>query len=117
MYGSDVMLGILVKGPVIVVLIALAGVLYLALSRLNPLRVAARRWPWIMLVVALVIAAAWYVPAFIAGRSDAWGGVFIDENFGHFLPAKMGGTGEAALPYTVLHRMNREARCPSRVLH
>lgn len=91
-------LGILVKGPVIVVLIALAGVLYLALSRLNPLRVAARRWPWIMLVVALVIAAAWYVPAFIAGRSDAWGGVFIDENFGHFLPAKMGGTGEAARP-------------------
>jgi len=97
-------LGILVKGPVIVVLVALAAVLYLAIGRVNPLRVAACRWPWIMLTVALAISAAWYVPAFIAGRSDAWGGVFIDENFGHFLPAKMGGTGEAARPiyYIVL---------------
>jgi len=99
-------LGILVKGPVIVVLIALAAVLYLAIGRVNPLRVAARLWPWIMLAVALVIAAAWYVPAFIAGRSDAWGGVFIDENFGHFLPAKMGGTGEAARPiYYIVIRL------------
>lgn len=91
-------LGILVKGPVIVVLIALAAVLYLTIGRVNPLRVATHPWPWIMLATALVVAAAWYVPAFAAGRSDAWGGVFIDENFGHFLPAKMGGTGEAARP-------------------
>ena len=97
-------LGILAKGPVIVVLIALAAVLYLAMGRINPLRLAARGWPWLILLIALAVAAAWYVPAFIAGRSDAWGGVFIDENFGHFLPAKMGGTGEAARPmyYTVI---------------
>ena len=99
-------LGILVKGPVIVVLIALAAFLYLAMGRVNPLRVAARRWPWIMLALALGVAATWYVPAFIAGRSDAWGGVFIDENFGHFLPAKMGGTGEAARPiYYIVIRL------------
>ena len=97
-------LGILVKGPVIVVLIALATALYLAAGRVNPLRLAARGWLWLLLLIALSIAAAWYVPAFSAGRSDAWGGVFVDENFGHFLPAKMGGTGEAARPiyYIVL---------------
>jgi Dolichyl-phosphate-mannose-protein mannosyltransferase len=98
-------LGILVKGPVIVVLIALAAVLYFALGHVNPLRVLAGQWPWVMLAVAVAVAAAWYVPAFIAGRSEALGGVFIDENFGHFLPAKMGGTGEAARPiyYIVIH--------------
>jgi hypothetical protein len=99
-------LGILVKGPVIVVLIALAAVVYLALGSVNPLRIAARRWPWMMLAVTLAVAAAWYVPAVIAGRSEAWGGVFIDENFGHFLPAKMGGTGEAARPiYYIVIRL------------
>ena len=97
-------LGILAKGPVIVVLIALAAVLYLVIGRVNLLRVAFRRWSWIILAVALAVSAAWYVPAFIAGRSDAWAGVFIDENFGHFLPTKLGGTGEAARPiyYIVL---------------
>ena len=59
-----------------------------------------------MLAVALGVAAAWYVPAFIAGRANALGGVFIDENFGHFLPAKMGGTGEAARPiYYIVIRL------------
>ena len=96
--------GILVKGPVIAVLIALGTMLYFAFDRRNPLRLAVRVWPWAWLAIALAIAATWYVPAFIAGRADAWSGVFIDENFGHFLPAGMGGTGEAARPiyYIVL---------------
>src|SRR4029077_20230407 len=90
-------------------LIALAASLYLAMGRINPLRVAAHLWPWIMLSLAIGVAATWYIPAFIAGRSDAWGDVFIDENFGHFLPAKMGGTGEAARPtyYIVIRLLGR----------
>src|SRR5579863_1125833 len=92
-------LGLLVKGPVIAVLIACAIVLYLAMCRSNPLRLAAHAWPWAWFAIAFAIAAAWYVPAFIVGRANAWGGVFIDENFGHFLPARMGGTGEAARPF------------------
>jgi 4-amino-4-deoxy-L-arabinose transferase-like glycosyltransferase len=92
-------LGILVKGPVIAVLVALATVLYFAMSRENPLRLATRAWPWACLVIALAVAAVWYVPALIAGRANDWGGVFVDENFGHFLPARMGGTGEAARPF------------------
>jgi 4-amino-4-deoxy-L-arabinose transferase-like glycosyltransferase len=99
-------LGVLVKGPVIVVLIAVGCVLYLATGRVNPLRLVARQWPWVMILIAVAVASAWYVPAFIAGRTDAWGGVFVDENFGHFLPAKMGGTGEAARPiYYIVVRL------------
>jgi 4-amino-4-deoxy-L-arabinose transferase-like glycosyltransferase len=91
-------LGVLVKGPVIIVLIALAAVLYLLMGRVNPIPLAIRGWPWLLILIAIAVAAVWYVPAFIAGRNDSWSGVFIDENFGHFLPAKMGGTGEAARP-------------------
>ena len=99
-------LGILAKGPVIAVLIALAAFLCLVMARTNPLRLAARGWPWAWFAIALAVAAAWYVPAFIAGRANDWGGVFVDENFGHFLPAGMGGTGEAARPiYYIVMRL------------
>ena len=99
-------LGVLVKGPVIVVLIAVASFLYLVSGRVNPLRLLMRYWPWVSILIVLAVAAAWYVPAFVAGRADAWGGVFVDENFGHFLPAKMGGTGEAARPiYYIVVRL------------
>ena len=98
--------GILIKGPVIVVLLALATVVYLAADRRNPLRLAVRAWPWVWIAIALATAATWYIPAFGAGRADAWSGVFIDENFGHFLPARMGGTGEAARPiYYIVIRL------------
>src|SRR5580698_665755 len=99
-------LGVLVKGPVIVVLMAVASALYLLSRRVNPLRLVTRYWPWVLILIVLAVAAAWYVPAFVAGRTDAWGGVFVDENFGHFLPAKMGGTGEAARPiYYIVVRL------------
>jgi hypothetical protein len=99
-------LGVLGKGPVIVVLIAVAAVLYLVGGRVNPLRLVARQWPWALILIVVAVAATWYVPAFVAGRSDAWGGVFVDENFGHFLPARMGGTGEAARPiYYIVVRL------------
>lgn len=91
-------LGVLTKGPVVIVLAGLAAFIYIVLERENPFIFARRGWPWAMLAVALAIGAAWYVPAFIAGRSQDWGGVFFDENFGHFMPVRMGGTGEAARP-------------------
>jgi 4-amino-4-deoxy-L-arabinose transferase-like glycosyltransferase len=91
-------LGILVKGPVIAVLVALATVLYFAMSHKNPARLATRAWPWAWFAIACAVAMIWYVPALITGRSNAWGRVFVDENLGHFLPPWMGGTGEAARP-------------------
>jgi hypothetical protein len=51
-----------------------------------------------MLAIGLAFAACWYIPAFLAGRRNDLPGVFLAENFGHFLPASMGGTGEAARP-------------------
>jgi 4-amino-4-deoxy-L-arabinose transferase-like glycosyltransferase len=99
-------LAVLTKGPVTIVLLALAVFIYLLLIRLNPVAVARRLWPWEVLALAVGIALLWYVPAFIAGRSSGLAGVFIDENFGHFMPAAMGGTGEAARPvYYIVMRL------------
>jgi 4-amino-4-deoxy-L-arabinose transferase-like glycosyltransferase len=90
-------LAVLTKGPVAIVLIGFAGLIYLLLLRLSPLEVLGRGWPWMMIAVTLTIAACWYVPAFIAGGRLVVG-VFLSENFGHFMPSAMGGTGEASRP-------------------
>ncbi|MGH7932099.1 MAG: ArnT family glycosyltransferase, partial [Candidatus Binataceae bacterium] len=107
-FGAGLILGlaILTKGPIAIVLLALAAFIYLLSLRRNPLALARRAWPWVMLAVGCALAAMWYVPAFIAGRGSDLTGVFIDENLGHFLPASMGGTGEAARPvYYIVARM------------
>jgi 4-amino-4-deoxy-L-arabinose transferase-like glycosyltransferase len=90
-------LALLTKGPIAIVLIGLASLIYLLLVRRSPLEVLKHGWPWQMAAVALAIAACWYVPAFIAG---GWVvvGVFLSENFGHFMPSTLGGTGEASRP-------------------
>jgi 4-amino-4-deoxy-L-arabinose transferase-like glycosyltransferase len=92
-------LGVLTKGPVALVLAALAVAIYLLLMRTNPLGLLRRSWPWMVLAIACAIAALWYVPAFFEGRKSNLAGVFAQENFGHFLPATMGGTGEASRPF------------------
>ncbi len=99
-------LAVLTKGPVAIVLAGFAALIYIVLGRENPFSFARRGWPYGMLAIALAIGAAWYVPAFVAGRSQDWGGVFFDENFGHFMPVAMGGTGEAARPaYYIVARL------------
>ncbi|HLW70958.1 MAG TPA: glycosyltransferase family 39 protein [Candidatus Binataceae bacterium] len=92
-------LAILTKGPVVVVILGLALVLYLLMVRRNPFELARRRWPWAMLALAVAIAAAWYVPALAAHRGNEVAALFVSENFGHFMPSSMGGTGEAARPF------------------
>lgn len=104
--GVTLGLAILTKGPVTVVIVAIAVAIFALLTRRNPLAIAARPWPWVTLAIAILIAATWYVPAFIAGRSSGVAGIFVDENFGHFMPASMGGTGEAARPvYFIVARL------------
>ena len=97
--AGGVMLGlaVLTKGPVAIVLIGLAGLIYLLLVRRSPLEILGRAWPWLMVAVALAIGACWYVPAFIEGGRVVVG-VFLAENFGHFMPSALGGTGEASRP-------------------
>jgi len=90
-------LAVLTKGPVGIVLIGLAGLIYLLLVRRSPFEVLGRAWPWLMIAVALAIGACWYVPAFIEGGRLVVG-VFLSENFGHFMPSALGGTGEASRP-------------------
>jgi 4-amino-4-deoxy-L-arabinose transferase-like glycosyltransferase len=96
--GTLLGLGILTKGPVVVVIAALASAIYLISMRRNPLSLLTRAWPWSTMAIAFTIAATWYVPAFIVGWHSGLPGTFVQENFGHFVPAALGGTGEAAQP-------------------
>lgn len=92
-------LGILTKGPIVLVLVAVAVAIYRLLMGTNPLRMLTTAWPWAIFAIACAIAALWYVPAFIEGRKSDFVVVFAQENFGHFMPAAMGGTGEASRPF------------------
>jgi 4-amino-4-deoxy-L-arabinose transferase-like glycosyltransferase len=98
-------LAVLTKGPLAIVLCALAIAIDALWQGNNPLRLLARRGPWLTLASALAIAALWYVPAFW----ETSGGLFAvqmgQENLGHFLPGSLGGTGESARPvYYILIR-------------
>jgi len=108
--GAGALLGlaILTKGPVTITLVVLAVAIDAVLTRRNPRVIARSAWPWATLLIAVAIAAAWYVPAAVAGRSSDLTGVFVSENLGHFMPAAMGGTGEAARPvyYIVLRLLS-----------
>src|ERR1700730_8356423 len=50
-----------------------------------------------MVAVALIVGACWYIPVFIEGGRPVTD-VFLSENFGHFMPSALGGTGEASRP-------------------
>jgi 4-amino-4-deoxy-L-arabinose transferase-like glycosyltransferase len=91
-------LGILAKGPVAVVLCALAASIYLLIERRNPLATLRERWPWQVVAIAGAIGAIWYIPAALVGGHKIIRIIFA-ENFGHFMPAKLGGTGESYRPF------------------
>ncbi|HUO05620.1 MAG TPA: phospholipid carrier-dependent glycosyltransferase [Candidatus Binataceae bacterium] len=90
-------MGILTKGPVAVVLVALAALIFMLTERQNPLAILKDSWPWQIAAIAIAIAACWYIPATIEGGRRVVG-IFLAENFGHFMPRSYGGTGEAARP-------------------
>jgi 4-amino-4-deoxy-L-arabinose transferase-like glycosyltransferase len=96
--GAMLGLGILTKGPVAIVLCALAVTIYLLLERRNPIAMLRERWPWQVVAIAIAIGALWYVPATVAGGHKIVRIIFA-ENFGHFMPAKLGGTGESYRPF------------------
>jgi 4-amino-4-deoxy-L-arabinose transferase-like glycosyltransferase len=91
-------LGILAKGPIAIVLCALAASIYLLIERRNPIALLRQRWPWQVVAIAVVIGAIWYVPAAIVGGHKIVRIIFA-ENFGHFMPARLGGTGESYRPF------------------
>jgi 4-amino-4-deoxy-L-arabinose transferase-like glycosyltransferase len=91
-------LGILAKGPIAIVLCALAASIYLMIERRNPIALLRQRWPWQVVAIAIAIGAVWYVPAAIVGGHKIVRIIFA-ENFGHFMPARLGGTGESYRPF------------------
>ncbi|MGA7871300.1 MAG: glycosyltransferase family 39 protein [Candidatus Binatus sp.] len=91
-------LGVLTKGPIAMVLCALAALIYLLIERRNPMALLRQRWPWQVVAIAVAIGAVWYVPAAIVGGHKILR-IILAENFGHFMPAKLGGTGESHRPF------------------
>ncbi len=91
-------LGILTKGPIAIVLCALAASIYLLIERRNPIALLRQRWPWQVVAIAVAIGSIWYVPAAIVGGHKIVRIIFA-ENFGHFMPARLGGTGESYRPF------------------
>src|SRR5208282_2301583 len=71
---------------------------YLLIERRNPIAVLRQRWPWQVVAIAVGLGAVWYVPAAIIGGNRILGIIFA-ENFGHFMPARLGGTGESYRPF------------------
>jgi 4-amino-4-deoxy-L-arabinose transferase-like glycosyltransferase len=90
-------LGVLTKGPIALVLTALAIIVYLLMLKSNPLRLIRERWVWTVAIPVLAMTSAWYAIWFRFGSSHL-ARTFVTENFGHFLPAHAGGTGESARP-------------------
>ncbi len=91
-------LAVLAKGPVAIVLCALAASIYLLIERRNPIALIRQRWLWQVAAIAVSIGAVWYVPAALAGGNKILRIIFA-ENFGHFMPARLGGTGESYRPF------------------
>lgn len=91
-------LGILTKGPIAIVLCALAASIFLLIERRNPIVMLRQRWPWQIVAIAIAIGAIWYLPAAIVGGHKIVRIIFA-ENFGHFMPARLGGTGESYRPF------------------
>ncbi len=90
-------LAVLTKGPVAIVLIAVSATIYSLIAGRSLRSLVRERWPAQALAIAVIIAALWYVPAFALGGRDMLR-IAMSENLGHFLPARLGGTGEAARP-------------------
>ncbi|MFZ1890259.1 MAG: hypothetical protein WAU33_19715 [Candidatus Binataceae bacterium] len=90
-------LAVLTKGPIAAVLTGLAVVIYFVITGRNPLALLRQRWAWILAIAVVVITVGWYWLWFTLGTWKTFP-IFMTENFGHFLSAKYGGTGEAARP-------------------
>jgi 4-amino-4-deoxy-L-arabinose transferase-like glycosyltransferase len=91
-------LAVLTKGPVALVLCGLSAFIYLLIVRRSPLPLIRERWTWQLLAIAIAFGAVWYVPAMLVGKQGFLRIIFA-ENFGHFMPGKLGGTGESQRPF------------------
>jgi 4-amino-4-deoxy-L-arabinose transferase-like glycosyltransferase len=96
--GAILGLGVLTKGPIAIVLCTLAVAIFLLFERRNPIAMLRQGWPWQALAIAIAIGALWYLPAVIVGGHKILR-IMLAENLGHFMPVKLGGTGESSRPF------------------
>lgn len=96
--GAILGFAVLTKGPVALILIAFSALIYLILTRRNPLPLIRESRIWQLLAVSIAVGAIWYVPAAITGGQKILRIIFA-ENFGHFMPTRLGGTGESYRPF------------------
>ena len=92
-------LAVLTKGPLAIVLCALGILIYLLMVRRNPLELATWTGPWLTLLVTIAVASAWYLPALLKTHGEIARIQLGQENLGHLVPARIGGTGEADRPF------------------
>ena len=96
--GTLLGLGIMTKGPLVLILIALAAFLFAILSGSSLRAFLGRMWPWQILALSVAICAGWYLLLFGVEGSHAFV-IFFKENLGHFAPEGLGGTGEGSRPF------------------
>jgi 4-amino-4-deoxy-L-arabinose transferase-like glycosyltransferase len=97
--GAILGLAVLTKGPLAIVLCALGILIYLLMVRRNPLELAMQPGPWLTLLLAIVVASGWYLPALLKTHGAIAKVQLGQENIGHLVPARIGGTGEADRPF------------------
>jgi len=96
--GALLGLGVVTKGPVVLILAVCAGLLFVAFERDRTRPLVRGTWPWQIAAIAAMIGVFWYAPWLtIEGPREVR--IFLHENFGHFVPASLGGTGEASRPF------------------
>ena len=91
-------LGVVTKGPVVLILAAGAGLLFVVFERHHRPPLQRGTWPWQIVAIAGTIGVFWYAPWLIIGGPREVR-IFLHENFGHLVPASLGGTGEASRPF------------------
>jgi 4-amino-4-deoxy-L-arabinose transferase-like glycosyltransferase len=96
--GGLLGLGIVTKGPVVLILAVFAGLLFVAFERGRTRPLMRSAWPWQIVAIAATVGAIWYTPWLVIGGPHEVR-IFLHENFGHFAPASLGGTGEASRPF------------------
>jgi 4-amino-4-deoxy-L-arabinose transferase-like glycosyltransferase len=88
-------LGVLARGPLVLILAAFAALIFLILSKSRPLALLREAWPLQVAALALIIAACWYVPRYVTGREqDA--AMSLSRGLGHFASADTAAPGETA---------------------
>jgi 4-amino-4-deoxy-L-arabinose transferase-like glycosyltransferase len=90
--------GIITKGPVVLVLVALAITIFAILGGDGLRATCSSAWAWRVVLIGVAVGACWYLPwLLVGGRRELE--IFLNENLGHFAPTGLGGTGEASRPF------------------